>query len=407
MYVGALTVYSLVGTPVVSGWANVAVVGGILVGVPALVVLAELRRPRGDVVERLLLPPVQVECAQRDELARAAEEGQRTWWGDTSHEARWFDRLFVFWWKSAGVDADRVAIDCSAPPLRAHDYAGIDPAAVSPSQPDKRKAALVSATPFLSDVAPTLTCSPLDYELSLHVDHTGTSFRAANPRASMFGVVGWSPYPALTCTHNVLTTSDGWLLLSLRSSRTDFFPNTWSASFEEQIEVGPRPSVEQVDRTVGDAVRRGLREEFGLDAGREVLSVRMLALGREHVDTADRSVRSIACVTHSGLRLTLDDLWGHLTSPQRVEDIAEARGWMAVRFQRHRDVVHLLRRFPPGGERGLSPAALDRHSGVEVRVHPSSVQTLDVDGGFGWHPTSCPRLALWAEMAVHEGTLAP
>jgi hypothetical protein len=407
VYVGALTVYSVIGTSFLHGWANVAAVAVILVLVPASVVLFHTVTAPADPVDKLLRTPAGARAPLEDEIGRAEQQGRTTWWADSSPESRWFDGLFAFWWKARGVPADTVRIVLDSPPLTAATFAGVPAEEVVPQRPDRKKAALVRASTFLSDVPPTLSCAPLDYELHMWVDHNGRAFRQNNSEASLFGVDGWETYPGLLCTHNVLMTSDHWLLLCLRSARTDFFPNSWSLSFEEQVEVGDCGTSKQEDASVGDTVRRGVRQEFGEMVSQQLRQVTLLALGRENSDTETRSVRSAAAVTVAELASPLAHVWRSLSKPGWIQDMSEGTAWMAWRFSDRRDVVSVLRRFPPGHSSGITAASIrnNHRLAVEVQVSPASSARLNQPGGFGWHPTSRARLLLWSEWAVAVGLL--
>jgi hypothetical protein len=406
VYVGALTLYSIVGTTFLHGWANVVAVACILVFVPASVVLIHVLSAPKDPLDQLLNTPARVRAPLEDEIRRATQQGLTTWWADSSLESRWFDNLYVFWWKARGVPADSVRIVLDSPPLTSQSFAGVPTQDVAPQRPDRKKAALVRASTFLSDVPPTLNCAPLDYELNMWVDRNGSEFRRLNNEASLFGVEDWTPYPGILCTHNVLMTSDHWLLLCLRSPRTDFFPNSWSLSFEEQAEVGGGPDGKQIDASVGDTARRGVREEFGEQVSQGIRQITLLALGRENSDTETRSVRSAAGLTVVELDSPLANVWRSLSAPGRVQDLSESTGWMAWRFSGRGDVVSLLRQFPPGSS-GITPSRIrnNHRLAVEVQEYPSNSARLREIGGFGWHPTSRSRLLLWAEWAVETGAL--
>ena len=207
VYVGALTLYSIVGTTFLHGWANVVAVACNLVLVPASVVLIHVLSAPKDPLDQMLNTPARVRAPLEDEIRRATQQGLTTWWTDSSLESRWFDNLYVFWWKARGVPADSVRIVLDSPPLTSQSFAGVPTQDVAPPRPDRKKAALVRASTFLSDVPPTLNCAPLDYELNMWVDRNGSEFRRLNNEASLFGVEDWTPYPGILCTHNVLMTS--------------------------------------------------------------------------------------------------------------------------------------------------------------------------------------------------------
>lgn len=384
--------------PALHGWSNAAAVLGLLVVVPLVVIGLQQSRRAQIETSQLLQPSLEAEDELADELERASRESLGTWWEETRHETRWFDGFFAFWFKYDGVAADGVELRLTEPQPKSSHYKGLVRAELTPALPHKKKAMFLRASTFLSDVQPFIECAPIDYELNMWVDRHGEHFRAANPRVSLYGVEGWRPYPCLTCTHNVVTTADGYVLLSLRNARTDFFPNSWSVSFEEQIEVGPDQTGAQTDRTVGGAVRRGLAEELGLGAD-DVARIRMMALGRERTDIPGRSVRSAAVITHVQLAVPLAVLWQRLENPGHVPDLAESRGWMALRFARRTHVLDLLGSQSLKQDRGLSPEALERTPGIEVETLATYAEGITALGGHGWHPTARARLLLWAESA--------
>jgi hypothetical protein len=400
-YVGALTLYAILGSAAFHGWANVVVVVALLAFIPLFVIAVQtLLAPRAR-HEGLLRPPPSFRAALEDELRRANDQGLATWWEQSAYESRWFDSFFAFWWKAAGVPADDVRVVCDEPQLTVSTFDAVPAAEIKTHYAHRKKASLVSASTFFSDVEPILYCAKLEYELARWVEQRAGQFRDANPEASLYGVIGWLPYPGFLVSHNVIMTADRWVLVSLRSSRTDYFPNTWSVSFEEQIEVGPGPAGPAQDTSVGHAVRRGLKEEFGSSVADHTQDINVLAIGREHVDMSGRSVRNSGVLTVVTLSLPLREVWNALSHPGHVQDIGESAGWLALRFQRRRDVVALVRKYPPNSSRGLGPAGVkdDHMLSAEVDVHSSSRERLSRPGGFGWHPTSRARLILWAEWA--------
>lgn len=405
IYVGLLTVYSVVGTSYLHGWANITAVVGILLLVPMGVVIYHASTEPKDPIGDLLRAPIQNQKALRSELHRARDQGLGTWWEGSESESRWFDDLFVFWWKARGVLAEDVSLIVSEPRITSDDFVGVPAEVVRPARSERSKAALVRASAFRSDVPAQISCAPIDYELCMWVGQNGQVFRDQNPDVTTFGVNGWLAYPAMLCTHNVVMTCDGWLLLCLRSPRTDFFPNLWSASFEEQVELGSTGQQAQGDENIAQTVRRGVREELGEKLKANIRRITLLALAREHTETETRSIRSAAAITVAELDVPLSALWDSLSQPGHVQDLSESSAWMACRFPTHASVVGLLKRFPPGNSTSISPDAIrgDHMLAVEVSLHPASSSRVARGTGFGWHPTARTRLLLWAEWAVASG----
>ncbi|QIG44677.1 hypothetical protein G5V58_19530 [Nocardioides anomalus] len=408
VYVGALTIYALLGAPVLSPWVNVVAVAGILAAVPVgVVVLNVLTAPR-DEVATLLRPTADQRGTPAREMDRAHSQGVGTWWSEIADRARWFDEYFAYWWKYVGIPADDIHIRLTHPALTPSTYEGVPSDLVEPRQPHRKKAALVRASNLLSDSVHELDCAPFDYELATWVSHHPSAFASANGDVSVFGLDESIPYPGVLCSHNVLMTADGWVVWSLRNSRTDFHPNAWSVSFEEQVEVGRRlDGAQQLDLTLGDTVRRGVAEEFGQETSDAIAALHTVAIGSEIVDTPARSVRGGAPLTVVELSFSRAELWRSLRRPAAIRDADEATAWMAIRFARAQDAVALLTGFPPNS-RKLHPQRI-REAGriaAEVSVHPTSTERLAEETGFGWHPTSRVRLLLWSQWAVAHGYLS-
>jgi len=71
------------------------------------------------------------------------------------------------------------------------------------------------------------------------------------------------PAPNLCAVHVAVRTSDNALVLSRRAADLAFYPGSWSASFEEQLDPADLLSGSAPHR----AAARGLREEFGVEIG--------------------------------------------------------------------------------------------------------------------------------------------
>jgi len=409
-YVGALTLYALIAPSFVHGAANAGFVVGLLALVPAVVisrhVVLRYRVPREAV---LMDPSASSRRAQQVELASAEEEGFDPWWRSSPFETRWFEDFFAFWWKETTVPCQGVSIVRDQGSLGADDYVGIPDADVVPRFPARKKAVLVRMSPFFTDVDRRLHCATADWELTKWVDHHIHEFQRDNPTVSVFGVDGRLPHPGLICVHTIVSTADGWILFSLRSERTDYFPRSWSTTFEEQVEAGATATAAQQDLTVFDTIQRGLKEEFGDGLAQRGLTATCLAVGREHIVDEERGVLSCAVLAAARLDAPLRMVWESLSAPGQVEDIGEHAGWMACRFGTQADVNLLLKMMHPRRKVGLGPALVKDHArlGVDVSVHPDSSRDIWAPSGFGWHPTSRPRLYLWSRWAVRERILKP
>lgn len=405
-YVGALTMYTILLAPIqVNFLTNLVFVGAILLGIPLLVVAFHRRSP-ADSADRLLRPPSTLRSQLNDELAIAHEQGVQAWWEVSAHEARWFEEYFAFWWKAEGLTADRIALTERGRALVAADYNDVPAGEVVPMQPSRSKASLVATSPFYSDSDLAIYYRRIDYELCMWVDRNAKRFTRANPDVSLFGVEEWLPYPSMICTHNVIALRDGWVVFTLRNPRTDFFPEAWSVSFEEQVEVGTPDGATIVDRTIGGAVRRGVREEFGPIASNAITSITALAVGRTFATAEHRSVRSCDVLNVVRLDLSPDELWAALADTGDIPDIAESTGWMACRFSHRHDVQTLLKHYPRN-EPKLNSSRLSEDHRIEAQVNicPMSLDRLSRDRGYQWHPTSRARLLLWSLWANRSGLL--
>jgi hypothetical protein len=345
-----------------------------------------------------------------EELSRA--KNNRLWWHpSTVADKNWIENLFVFWASKEGLDAGRIRLEVEYPlTMEAFEGVFLDDPELVPKQPERKKAALGWMSAFVTDDDAVLHCHAIDWEFARWAETNYDAFYAANRSAhgglSVFGVAGWTPFPAITCVHTVVETSDGWIVFSLRNlASVAYYPEQWSVSFEEQVEIGGKPGP---DATIHDTIARGLREEFGVVAPE--VAATCLAVTREFgklpptTVTHDRATRVLATavVATALLPLTLDEFWPLLHRRWlRPPDQHENTAWMACRFQSWEDVEALLRHAPTGTL--LSPSYIrNRWLGFEV-TEPPFAEPLE--GGFTWHGTSRARLYLWGQHARTIGRI--
>jgi len=91
--------------------------------------------------------------------------------------------------------------------------------------------------------------------------------------------------PSTVCLAGILVTQDQQIVLMQRSSSVAFYPNHWSASFEETMNAsGPDPKgiLRPGDRDFFDCATRGLEEEFGLTP-EAIEDIKILSLNVEYL----------------------------------------------------------------------------------------------------------------------------
>jgi hypothetical protein len=215
--------------------------------------------------------------------------------------------------------------------------------------------------------------------------------------------------PHFLVVHGLVQTNDGYVLLALRHPSKDYFPLFWSASFEEQVEVGENDDLQR-DRTLADTIVVGLDEEFGIKSSPEALrgTVRsvVLAVGRECVSakTSDpqgelrmQVVRNAGALTVSVVDLGLHAVFQALSDSGRVVDKTEHCAWVGLRFTSQDQVLELINSL-------TGPAALPLIQTLDkLRVtfglHEDS-DASSLEAPLQWHPTSRARLLLYSDWAV-------
>ena len=396
----ALVIYALIASAVSSWLLSLAFVVAIFAASILGVLTVDLiGRRRARPVE--LRPRPGCVAVQRVEQRRVEAQDGTFWWAHLG-PTRWIEGLFVFWNKVQPIPAETMTFHQAVGNLRDR----LDHDAEPEAEPDRKKAALVAATGLLSDEDPTLEIAPFDWELARWVELNMRAFAERTPPVSVFGAEGWDPYPGILVAHCVVETSDHWVVLGLRRPDAAYSPLTWSASFEEQVELGTRRDGSGNDQTIGDTIRSGISDELGVDAP-DLSEIGVIAIGREFHRDDGRSVLGGAVVATVLLSITLEELWSRLSDHPKAIDRAEHVAWMACRFQSVADVDALLRRTRPGETASVGPTLItaDDHLSIPVATHPGSSETL-TGSARCWHPTSRPRLHLWAQAAHAAGRLS-
>jgi isopentenyldiphosphate isomerase len=88
---------------------------------------------------------------------------------------------------------------------------------------------------------------------------------------------GRAAFPHNLCMHIVVVTSDDRILITKRSSKVDYYPETWSCSIEEQFSQVDLTG--RQDQAIRHWIERALEEELGLTAAKYALeNIRILAV---------------------------------------------------------------------------------------------------------------------------------
>lgn len=91
--------------------------------------------------------------------------------------------------------------------------------------------------------------------------------------------------PAPVAAHCIIVTKDNQIVLMQRSATVAFYPNHWSASFEETMDspgLSPKRDIRPGDADFFACAARGLEEELGITAN-EVESMKVLSLNVEYL----------------------------------------------------------------------------------------------------------------------------
>ncbi len=175
-----------------------------------------------------------------------------------------------------------------------------------------------------------------------------------------------SPIPNFLVFHIVVKTNDGYILFVQRAEDAHYYPEHWSASFEEQLSEEdfdkPNPFIA--------VVRRGLQEEFGISSKEEQVQIKLLSIFIEF-----ENLLAVCCAVaivpfNSG---EIKNFWVEIAPDKR-----EARR------------VEFIRSEIESLAKGLSSGVL-------------SVDGKKISEG-NWHPTTKYRLCLYcaSEVGMNE-----
>ncbi len=379
-------------------WRSLIIVISLGIVTVLVVVALDLRNRRKLPDTTWIVPP---ECANAFTRERntALERNAHFWW-ESLGEPQWMEHLLVLWCKDVGIQSDKIILEIENCSLRAQLPAElVIPLAKDPIRDEApRKGSLLVADGLLSDEQSRIKFARHDWALAQCVEMHTEEVVAKIPHLSYFGMVDGFVNPGITALHCVLESSDGWVLFCLRRPEAGFHPLTWSVTFEEQLDFLDDNDHEP-DALVGDVVRRGLLEEFGI-ATNEIATQSCLAIGVERVleTTANapaRLINSGAIVALAQTTLSRAKLFERLSDRARARDHEEHIAWMAVKFESATD-VHALLKVLPYGSAELSCNQMREHNdlAIAVQYHPMSQPTSGE--GFAWHPTSRQRLYLWS-----------
>lgn len=343
------------------------------------------------------------QCPKGEEaLAREMAEASDTgiWW---SGEGDWMGEFFAFWHKLHTTPCEDVAITYTDEPYNAERF-GLPPETNEP----KDKATIIDARDLLSDPPKKkIRCAVTNWGVAYNwASENGDTLLAQSPPASVFGLTGRPAYPGIAGVHVIFQTSDGYLLFGLRAPGIAFHERSWSASFEEQIAVGPREftgELEEGDRTLLDVIHGGLCEEWYIEED-AVASSSCLAVGREWGRGTHEGKsfinRSATIIVGCRLNIPLATVWARLDQKALVRDREEHRAWAGVHFAARTDVLRFVA-AANGREEGTNLLAElcnrdDIHATLEP--YPGGATTHIRDRGL--MPTSAARLVLgsgWLE----------
>jgi hypothetical protein len=130
--------------------------------------------------------------------------------------------------------------------------------------------------------------------------------------------LGTAVLPNIACVHGIILTADGYLLLAQRTSGASYAPNSWSASFEEQLTtVDLRDLAQPFHR----AAQRGALEEFGCEVD----------LARIHLVTVilELEILNLALVAILETEQPLEQIrrrWQTSPRPSHATEIADIDG---------------------------------------------------------------------------------
>lgn len=158
----------------------------------------------------------------------------------------------------------------------------------------------------------------LDEPLLMHDGTTKTSIREKyGHMAFTYASENACPVPAPVALHCVIVTRDQQLVLMQRSNSVAFYPNHWSASFEETMDspgMSPKGNKRPGDVDFFACAIRGIEEELGVTA-EAIESIKVLSLNVEYL------ILAIGVVAVIRTYLTAQEVKSHwlLQAPDRNE----------------------------------------------------------------------------------------
>lgn len=256
-----------------------------------------------------------------EELDAARLKGASPWWDPQG--ASWYGDVFLFWSKAGlAIPSDEIALRYEPIRYDARSF-GLPEHVDAP----RDKAILLGATSLLSDdPQKSLRVASTNWGVVQWAERNAATVMSAR-EVSVFGIEGTAPFPSLISAQVVVTTADGWLVLSLRSRYVDYYPGTWSATLTESVEAGsPR------DASLLSVARRGIEQEIGPRASSHIDFHTCLGIGREYApESQGRLVLNATVPVGCRLSCTLEDVWDALDDGDYVRDREEHSAWVAIR----------------------------------------------------------------------------
>jgi hypothetical protein len=342
--------------------------------------------------DELFEPCHEGEARLERERCEAAKSKAELWW----YDGVWLGNFFAYWFKTLRTPCSQIAItyldDC-------YDSAWFDPELKVDAPKDK--ATIIDASSLLSDSDKhQIICAKTNWGFAHSWAKDNAERILAHPsRPSVFGVRGRPVYPGIAGVHTLAQTSDGYVLLALRSPTVDFHRLNWSASFEESLSVGAREFTGSPtgDKTVLDVVEGGLYEEWGIEED-AITDSTCLAIGREWVREPHEHGTylnlSSTVLTACLLNLSLEEVWASLEASGGIRDRHEHRAWAGCRFATRDDVLRFVAAALGRRENANLLSDLSNHPDINttIELFPGG-RTKDVQDR-GLMPTSAARLAL-------------
>lgn len=182
--------------------------------------------------------------------------------------------------------SDRIGLEVTLAPIGFHDY--------------------YTLIPFLDE--PLLDQDGHKVSIREKYGHTALTYSETG---------GYCLVPSPVSLQCVIVTSDHQVILMQRSNSVAFYPNHWSASFEETMDapgLSPKKDVRSGDADFFDCAIRGMEEEFGVPSD-AIESIKVLSLNVEYLILAAGVVAVIN--TH----LTAQEIKSHwlVQAPDRNE----------------------------------------------------------------------------------------